>query len=185
MSDTSYIGRADLPPGLRNNNPGNIRPSAGITWQGSTGTANNFVVFQSVYWGLRALARDISTKIGRGLNTIRLIISEYAPPSENDTASYIAAVSRDTGLTPDEPVNVQDNLHDLMSAIINHELGAGYAGYISDTDIDAGIGMAGGQSAGEESNDPGVSDSGSSGPGTGTLLGLAGAAVLLWLIFRE
>ena len=42
---------SDLPLGLRNNNPGNIRPS-NPPWQGATGENGGFVVFDTmVQWG--------------------------------------------------------------------------------------------------------------------------------------
>jgi len=136
---TSFIGRTDLYPGLRNNNPGNIRP--GDAWQGMTGEADGFVVFQDISWGLRALATDITNKVRKGYNTIRLLVTRYAPPSENDTAAYIAAVSNDTGIDPDQMIAYStDTLHSLMRAIIDHENGQ-QANLISDQDIDQGISM--------------------------------------------
>jgi hypothetical protein len=137
----SFIGRSDLPLGLRNNNPGNIRP--GDAWQGMTGTNGGFITFQDVSWGLRALATDLANKINRGLTTIRAIVSTYAPPSENNTAAYIAAVSDDTGIDADQPLSMDaSTLHDLVRAIINHENGDHFSTtYISDQDIDQGISM--------------------------------------------
>jgi hypothetical protein len=135
----SFIGRTDLHPGLRNNNPGNIRP--GDAWQGMTGTADGFVVFQDIDWGLRALATDITNKIRDGYNTITALISRYAPPSENDTQSYINAVANETGLDPNQPIDLDSEvLHDLMRAIIDHENGD-QATLIPDQDIDTGISM--------------------------------------------
>ena len=40
------------------------------------------------------------------LFTIRAIISKWAPPNENLTATYIANVSRLTGIAPDEPIGI-------------------------------------------------------------------------------
>lgn len=151
---TSYIGRSDLPIGLRNNNPGNIRP--GDAWQGMTGENGGFIVFQDVTWGIRALATDITNKIQQGYNTIGKIgsvkdcsidkvgsiISRYAPPSENNTASYISAVSADTGIPANQVIDLDaETLHDLIRAIMNHENGDQYSALISDQDIDTGISM--------------------------------------------
>jgi len=129
--------------GLRNNNPGNIRP--GDAWQGMTGEAGGFIVFQDISWGLRALATDIANKITHGYNTITSLISRYAPPSENNTSAYIFSVSSDTGISPDQVLN-QDagTLHDLVRAIINHENGDAASALISDQDIDQGISMISG-----------------------------------------
>ena len=40
------------------------------------------------------------------LFTIRAIINKWAPPQENLTATYIANVSRLTGIPPDEPIGI-------------------------------------------------------------------------------
>ncbi len=136
----SFIGRTDLPPGIRNNNPGNIK--IGEAWQGMTGNDGTFVIFQDVTWGTRALATDLANKIREGLNTIRLIVSKYAPPVENKTDKYIAAVSDDTGLDPDTPLVMDHNtLHGLMRAIISHENGDPDGYLITEEDIDKGISM--------------------------------------------
>lgn len=115
--------------GERNNNPGNIRP-AGYTWQGQTGTAScgvsgTFVVFSEPRYGIRAIAKDLLTKFGRGLNTVRKIVSVYAPPSENDTNAYIGAVSRELGVNPDSELNLRDvrTMTGFVYAIIRHENG--------------------------------------------------------------
>lgn len=140
--DASYIGRQDLPPGLRNNNPGNIRP--GDNWQGMIGTNNGFIVFQSMYWGLRALATDLVNKINEGANTIAAIIAKYAPATDNNNVqAYIDAVSQDSGFNPDQELQADPStIHALVRAISNHEIGTSLAEqYISDDDIDQGIAM--------------------------------------------
>jgi hypothetical protein len=121
-----------------------------------TGSNGGFITFQDVSWGLRALATDLANKMNRGLNTIGAIvpsfikdaeiggiISTYAPPSENNTEAYIIAVSDDTGLDANQPLNMDaGTLHNLIRAIINHENGEHYSTtYISDQDIDQGISM--------------------------------------------
>jgi len=136
----SFIGRSDLPPGIRNNNPGNLRPED--NWQGMVGTAGGFIVFKDVSWGLRALATDLVNKNKRGLQTITQIISAYAPASDNNNVpAYIAAVSNYTGIGPTEVFFMDTpTLHSLMRAIVDHE--NGIAGQlITDDDIDQGIGM--------------------------------------------
>lgn len=114
--------------GERNNNPGNIRP--GSNWQGMTGTATcglsgSFVVFSDPVYGIRAIAKDLLTKYGRGLDTIRKIITVYAPPSENDTEAYIQSVSASVGIYPDSLLNLHDSttLIHFVYAIIRHENG--------------------------------------------------------------
>lgn len=58
----------------------------------------------------------------RRCNTVRKIISRWAPPSENNTDLYIARVCALTGLYPDERIHFRDRtkmlaLVDAMSRI--------------------------------------------------------------------
>lgn len=93
------------PRGLRNNNPLNIRRTS-TQWQGlaPVQTDPDFCQFQTLEYGWRAAFRLLTqtyfTKYG--LDSIRKIISRWAPSNENNTAAYIAAVSRLTGIPPDE-----------------------------------------------------------------------------------
>lgn len=43
-----------------------------------------------------------------GIDTLRGMISRWAPPSENRTEAYIRAVADDTGLDPDKPLDTRD-----------------------------------------------------------------------------
>ena len=95
------------PRGLRNNNPLNIRRTA-AQWQGLmlTQTDPEFCQFKSLEYGWRAAFRLLThTYFAKyRLDTIRKIVSRWAPSSENNTATYIATVSRITGIPPDEPL---------------------------------------------------------------------------------
>lgn len=99
----SYLGRTDLYPGLRNNNPGNLVKTA-IDWNGkiphSQNTDSRFEQFYELRYGLRAMMIDIRTDMLKGLNTINSLVSEYAPSFENDTKSYINQVSQAVGIAP-------------------------------------------------------------------------------------
>lgn len=125
----------------RNNNPGNIR--LGASWQGAvTGSDPAFVTFDSPASGFRALAKLLRNYQDiYGLNTVRKIISRYAPASENNTAAYIAAVAQAIGVQPDTPIDLgnQATLAALMRAIATHESGR-YAW--ADADLYAGIAAA-------------------------------------------
>ena len=90
------------PLGVRNANPLNIR--SGQPYEGLMGVINGFCVFQSPVWGFRAAFRNYITKSDRGINTIRKLISEWAPTSENDTAAYISSVCASAGYGPDDVI---------------------------------------------------------------------------------
>ena len=98
-----------LPRGIRNNNPLNIRRGKD-QWQGlrAQQTDAQFCQFETLEYGWRAafylLTRTYYHKYR--LYTIRAIISKWAPPHENLTATYIQNVSRLTGIPPDEPIGI-------------------------------------------------------------------------------
>ena len=190
----SFIGRSDLPIGLRNNNPGDIRP--GDAWQGMIGTNGGFVVFQDISWGIRALATRLLNKIEKGENTIRAIVNVYAPATDkNDVPAYIADVSADTGLGPDQVIpEDQGTIHNLVRAFMNHELGSNYSALVTDDDIDQGISMINNslasllQAAGiavESAVNTAVGNSPPAVDGSGVLLGVGAALAALLILFTR
>ena len=107
-------------------NPGNLRFIASILWHGQTGQQGGFVVFDTLNNGARALAIDLlNAQNLHGLDTVRQIVSTYAPPSENDTAAYIAAVSTEMKVDPDDwlDLDLPETLTALVSAVWHHEQG--------------------------------------------------------------
>lgn len=122
-------GPASLPRGIRNNNPGNIRRNAANPWRGkvpfadSTDTA--FEQFTTPVMGIRALLVLLRNYIGQGNNTLRKIISKWAPPSENATAGYISFAAQALGITPDRAISRDDAtlLIRLAKAITQKENG--------------------------------------------------------------
>lgn len=117
-----------IPRGIRNNNPGNIR--WGENWQGLKKDGKqqdpSFCVFINAIYGIRALAKLLKNyqKI-YGLDTPRKIISRYAPPNENQTQAYIQSVSKQIGRYPDEPIDIEERciLTVFIKAIIRIENG--------------------------------------------------------------
>lgn len=122
--------------GIRNNNPGNIKVKD--DWQGLAPISqrlkfqkdeHTFNVFSDSIFGIRALMRTLRTYGRRGDNTVKKIIRNWAPPSENNTIEYIFSVCEQTGFDADEPIDVEIFLVGrlLAQAIIKHE--NGYAPY--------------------------------------------------------
>ncbi|MBT8147289.1 MAG: hypothetical protein KJN90_10585 [Gammaproteobacteria bacterium] len=98
------------PRGIRNNNPLNIIET-GIKWQGmSTNQPDDkFVTFVSPEYGIRAAAKILQAyQESHGINTLKGIINRWAPPIENDTSSYITAVSIRADIEPNDPLNLGD-----------------------------------------------------------------------------
>ena len=89
--------------GVRNNNPLNIR--IGNNWLGEVEkpTDHQFEQFKEMKWGVRAAFIILRNYIRRhGLNTVRKIITRWAPGNENNTAAYIKTVCERTGYEPDQ-----------------------------------------------------------------------------------
>lgn len=137
-------GGKSLPRGIRNNNPGNLNfaGQAGATKEG--GPNGRFAVFGSMQAGVAALVRQIGLYVKRGRNTIRKILEVYAPPGENNTNAYIAAVSKALGIGPDDALDTENaqQVMGLVRAITNHENGKGF---VSDADIAGGFQLAKGR----------------------------------------
>jgi hypothetical protein len=124
-SPPSSIANPADPRGIRNNNPGNLNyvGQAGATKEG--GPNGRFAVFQSAEAGLRALADQLRRYGTRGINSVRAIISKFAPASENNTQAYIGSVSEGLGIGADSALDLNDPrvLQSLMGAIIKVENG--------------------------------------------------------------
>jgi len=119
VATLSYLGQANLPRGMRNNNPGNIRKGS-TPWQGKiplgANTDGAFEQFAAYVYGIRAMIKNLqSYQRDRGLNTIQQIVSTWAPAADN-TAAYVAAVSMATGIPPTAPIDTTDRA--TMRAII-------------------------------------------------------------------
>ena len=116
----------NLPRGIRNNNPGNIRRSADA-WQGlsDTQTDTAFFQFRAPLYGIRALAKILRNyRDLYGLYTVRGIINRWAPPVENNTGAYVNAVAGAMGVSADVPLQWDlGELRALVGAIIRHENG--------------------------------------------------------------
>lgn len=118
-----------LSRGLRNNNPGNLIKT-NIAWQGKVPHNKNpddrFEQFTSMVWGLRAMIMDVVGDIvKKEQNTLRKLISKYAPAHENDTQAYINGVARQIGIAPDAIIEVnQPLIQKLILAMVQIENGS-------------------------------------------------------------
>ncbi|MDR3208981.1 MAG: hypothetical protein LBT45_04010 [Rickettsiales bacterium] len=117
----------NIPRGIRNNNPGNIRYN-GTRWLGLANPPSDgeFCRFADARHGIRAMAallRNYNKKYG--LDTAAQIIGRWAPPNENDTRSYVDSVCAALRRGANDSLNVSDGktLLSLCKAIIRHENG--------------------------------------------------------------
>ena len=124
--------------GVRNNNPGNIDYNPRNQWQGQLvpdpAIEKRFARFDTAENGIRALAKLVLAYRGKdgqpgiggqGIDTVREVISRWAPGVENDTESYIKAVAVGVGAQPNQPIDIRNfrTLIALTTGIIKHENG--------------------------------------------------------------
>lgn len=124
--------------GVRNNNPGNIDYNPRNQWHGQLAPdpaiEKRFARFDTAENGIRALAKLLLAYRskngmpgvgGPGIDTVREVISRWAPGGENDTESYIKAVATGVGVQPDQPIDIRNfrTLIALTTGIIQHENG--------------------------------------------------------------
>ena len=150
---TSYLGKAGkgydggliranngLPLGLRQNNPGNIRPGAGFF--GETGSAGGYAQFADEDAGLRALARLLRTYGNEyDINTVRELVGRYAPESDNPDSfnNYINYLSEQLGVGADEEFDLVGRRADIIPAIVGFEQGRDYSSRYSPDQIGRAI----------------------------------------------
>ena len=124
------------------NNPTNIKVSK-TSWEGASGSRDGFVSFNSPEDGIAAAATNLKKYQEQGVTTISQMISRWAPSNDgNNTSGYISYVSKETGINPNDPVDMKnpDVVAKLIKAMINVEIGGQP---YSDQQIAAGLARAG------------------------------------------
>lgn len=135
----------------RHNNPGNLvfAGQRGAT-VGETVAGHTFAKFQSTEEGVAALYRQLQLYQKRGIDTLTEIMGVYAPEGANNTGAYIKALSKSTGLDPNQQLNFGDpaTAAAMIRGISQHEAGRAY---LNDQQILSGISMAQGGGGGSSS----------------------------------
>jgi len=114
--------------GVRNNNPGNIRYD-GTKWKGLVGKDGGFCKFRTPEDGLRALGINLKVYHTKyGLDTIKELISRWAPSSENPTKNYIQYVAKETGINSNQEIDLHNKMImvKLVDAIARYDAKAVY-----------------------------------------------------------
>ena len=121
------------------NNPGNIEIGQGYAGETGDTYADRFAVFDSPQMGVRALGRDIKTKIKRFDGDLQSIIDQYAPPEENDTNNYFEYVKDQVG----SDTITENDLGAIVRAIIKMENKPEIAAqYLDDSVLNEGLDLA-------------------------------------------
>lgn len=123
--------KPQVPRGIRNNNPLNIRK--GNNWKGERPNQSDkaFEEFTSMTYGIRAgfiiIRKYMSGYNGltEKFNTIEKIIRRWAPPTENATQKYIDQVAKESGISPRLKLSFADkkSMCAIVSAMIHVECG--------------------------------------------------------------
>ncbi|MFZ6724711.1 hypothetical protein ACO0K2_04380 [Undibacterium sp. MH2W] len=128
--------------GIRNNNPGNLR-----SWGNMPKDSGGYAVFPTKEAGLSATIQNLQAQQKlHGLNTIRGIISRWAPSNENDTQAYISDMVKRTGFGADQQLNLNDSrtVAPLISGIVKHEgNGSGFSDDMINRAVSAQLGGGG------------------------------------------
>jgi len=127
--------------GVRNNNPLNLRKGVAFQYQVENPNETAFMTFGKTWQGIRAAVLDITNDISKGKNTLTLLINQFAPPSENNTANYIKNISTVTGLKPDEIIDRKNFLliSKLVTAMITMENSLAASKLVTPEDIFEGV----------------------------------------------
>lgn len=130
-----------LPRGIRNNNPGNIRNSDRVEWQGEVPLHGKndgaFEEFEKMAYGVRAMMKLLLNYQKKyKLNTIASIIERYAPHFENNTSGYVSRVSSEMQIPSTAPLDLNDKA--TMCALVDAMILVENGQRISPEDIEAG-----------------------------------------------
>ena len=102
------------------NNPGNIEQ--GIKWEGLAeggyGPKERFAIFITPEAGIRALKKDLTTKLNRHNGNLLKMIEQYAPESENDVKAYMKVVQQTAGV---KDVYTEADLNNIVKGFIRME----------------------------------------------------------------
>jgi hypothetical protein len=116
------------PRGIRNNNPGNLRPDVWTGWPNAINAdEDGYIVFKRPIDGVRAIVINLNIyKKKHGINTVSGIINRWTNDiSPERRVSYIKFVSDNLGVYPDAILNLDDalTLKKLTKSIIFYENG--------------------------------------------------------------
>ena len=142
--------------GIRNNNPGNIRHNKANKWQGASKSQpdNEFVRFDSMVYGVRAMARLlINYYDDYKCDTVSKIVRRWAPAKgyangksyTQNTAGYVSHVCALTGFAADKKLNLHsfDDLEPLVRAMMYHETAGESAKAVTKDQITKALVLAG------------------------------------------
>lgn len=112
-----------------NNNPGNIRPAKGVTYEGMLGVDDKgFAIFEKPEYGQNALVNDLTHKLEkRGINTPADFVDVYSPAgkenNEDARDNYKIYIAQKLGLNSTHDPFPENAVDKLAQAVTNFEGG--------------------------------------------------------------
>jgi len=121
----------EAPRGIRNLNPGNLRPLSRGTFIGQSGVDTDepdppYIIFADMAHGIRAIVRELLAYQNLdGCRTMRQIFTRWAPGADNnDPNSYAGLVAAQCSLGLDQPFTwSRPILIAAVTAIVREENG--------------------------------------------------------------
>ena len=147
----TVIPNGNLPAGMRNNNPANLKYARGVNWRGLVGPSKNTdqgdpqAVFGSAADGMRAAALLARNKYNKGMRSAADLIAGkggWTAGSLAFPASVNIAKAMGLGRGDDMRLNDPAQMHKFMRGLLAQEQG-GSAKLYSDSMIAQGINAAG------------------------------------------
>lgn len=149
-TDDRYAGIGDLPAGMRNNNPGNIKYLRTLPYAGITGPSVNTdqgdpqAVFESPELGMLAAYQLALRKYGAGKTTANQLIAGRGgwTPGNMQAAANVASMM---GIHPDEDLNLNDptSAQRFLRSLVTQEQGQAGGAYGDDMIAGAVQGIGG------------------------------------------
>ncbi|MEM9969515.1 MAG: hypothetical protein AAF762_00230 [Pseudomonadota bacterium] len=99
--DANIVGRSGGSRSWRNANPGNLEYGPFAKANGAIGTDGRFAIFPDEATGRAAMERLLFESSSYKNRDLASALNRYAPPSENDTGSYVNFVAGQAGVAPD------------------------------------------------------------------------------------
>lgn len=112
-----------------NNNPGNIRPAKGVTYEGLLGVdEKGFGIFEKPEYGQKALINDLTHKLEkRGIKTPAEFVDIYAPAGKENTEeardNYKIYIAQKFGLKSTSDPFPENSVDKLAQAVTSFEGG--------------------------------------------------------------
>ena len=125
LGEFPYIRERPTPRGIRNDNPGNIRWSHAMTWEGECCTDDDgFIIFNTPADGLKALATLLTTyQVREHIHTITDLVARYAPAGVVAEDSYAGFISEVVGVGRSERIDIIALMTMIMRAMVWFENG--------------------------------------------------------------